>query len=262
MVIDKSWLQGIGLQKYRKFASEYKVLITDALFYELTTTEKVQRVNCFHKLLLYQNDYWIIENVGGPLRYEIDNKQPSAPLFGKPFMHKISFNEKIGSRNFCFTKDQELYIKKEYSEREIEETNRFIQQCSTVNVWFPELNGIKPNSSKDIIDAVQGKIVNRPDEVRRIYGEIRKDFYPQETLLDENWAFYRRMQVNLLAGVEYYRKFGPDYTRKANKDFANDFIDMEYCIIASLTDGFATCDKKQASLYQLICPDKILIGRN
>jgi len=44
------------------------------------------------------------------------------------------------------------------------------------------------------------------------------------------------------------------------KRLENEFLDIDYCIIGTLSDGLATRDKTMAKFYNLICPEKALIS--
>lgn len=265
IVIDKSWLQARSKEDMLSISSNNRLLLPDMLFYELTTADNnVVMKRCFEKLVDSVNSCNLIENIGGLLRYEKENNMPSTPLNNKPFLRSAD-NFKGVFENLIsdgFTPEQEKIRDDEFRIREIDETETLKMVFASVGVWFPELYKIKFGSSESAYQPIYEQIAADSNKIKSIYGEItelRKNYYPAVQSIDKNWAFYRRVQVHLLAAIEYCQKYGVDNETVVSKKLPNEFLDLEYLIIAILADGFATCETRLQKFYKLFCPDGILI---
>ena len=262
IVVDKSWIDGRNKEDMLRLSAGKRLLLPDMLFYELTTTN-ARMMAGFKKLTALADFCDLIENIGGLLRYEINNNLPSSPFINKPFLRTAKgftniFNQIV---NEGFTPEQEKIRDEEQNEREIKGTESLKKIFACVPVWFPELNEIKPGSYSEFQSFIE-KVAADSFKIKSIYEEItgfRKGFYPSAKIVDENWAFYRRVQVHLLAGIEYCQKYGVENTAVISKKLPNEFLDLEYLIIATLADGLATCENRLQKLYKLICPNGILI---
>lgn len=275
IVIDKSWLQGNSKHDIQQLAKTDKLLLCDILLYELTTendNDVIQR--CFQKIIDSVDSCLYIENVGGLLRYEIEHYLPSAPIVNKPFLYdaKKFIHKFQGFVEKGLNEEEKRIASEEKHNREHTEleSDKFI--FSSVDVWLPEINSIKKGDQIGF-KQLQQRTANDSELIKDVYRqmvEFRPSYYPDAQLINENWAFFRRMQVHLISAIEYYRKYGVNNITEATKSFANDINDLEYCIIASLADGLATYDMKQKNgqkldmgrFYKSICPNGILISRD
>jgi len=265
IVIDKSWLQARSKEHMLSIFSNNRLLLPDMLFYELTTADdNVVMKRCFEKLVDSVNSCDLIENVGGLLRYEKENNMPSTPLNNKPFLRSADNFKEVFEKLISdgFTSEQDKIRDGEFRVREVDETETLKRVFASVGVWFPELYKIRFGSSESAYQPIYEQIADDSNKIKSIYGEItelRKKYYPAVQSIDKNWAFYRRIQVHLLAAVEYCQKYGVDNATVISKKLPNEFQDLEYLIIATLADGFATYEKRLQKLYKLICPNGILI---
>jgi len=264
IVLDKSWLQGHSKEDVISLTANNRLLVTDMLFYELTTTnDNVSMKRCFEKLIESVNYCDFIENVGGLLRYEMKNNLPCTPFTGKPFLHNANRFTNIfeGIITNGFSEYQEKCKIEERKEREINEAEMFKMMFASVGVWFPAL--YKTKGSSDIeYQSICEQIVTDSNKIKSIYAELiklRKNCYTPVDNINENWTFYRWMQVYLLAAIEYCQKYGVDNAAVISKKLPNEFLDLEYLITATLADGFATSERRLQNLYKLLCPNGILI---
>ena len=165
-----------------------------------------------------------------------------------------------------FTEEQEESLK-EWKESANEGTGGFIEKAIVTDGWFPELSsyipGQPPNPITDSMDMVATDI----DFVRKIYSQIRGEIYkaykslwPEPQSIDSEWILLRYLQVHLLAALEYIRKYGKESQSEITKRLENDYLDIDYCIIGTLSDGLATRDTMMAKFYNLLCPEKTLIS--
>lgn len=76
VVIDKTVLQGGSKARLQSLFLNHRVLMTQALFYELLTTEPAKRARCIGRLPVIENPVVLIHNVGPILRWEVDHRRP------------------------------------------------------------------------------------------------------------------------------------------------------------------------------------------
>ena len=84
--------------------------------------------------------------------------------------------------------------------------------------------------------------------------------------MGREWTIFRWVQVQLLYGLEWTRRFGrldPDAVPPDQlKRLTHDVIDMEYVILGVLQGGIATTDKGVAGMFGLLRGDGAVYGRS
>src|ERR1700690_3225310 len=98
---------------------------------------------------------------------------------------------------------------------------------------------IKTASSKElpeIIKELSLEIRNDHDSIRAFYPNHRHAEDPPPELLDEERAFFRWIQVQLLAGLDFIRRHGVG--AKLNEEsMLHELLDLDYLISALLVGG-------------------------
>jgi hypothetical protein len=215
--------------------------------------------HCFRNLVGLEPSLMLIPNLGRLLRYENNTQEASTPLIERKFVSPIGINPKTGQPDFPFTDEQRALIEAERKRRDIEEPRDIQGVLASTPGWFPALKQIKPGSNRPLIDELEDKIASDEKMIRAIYDAIRHPPMPPANSLSRDWAYYRRMQVYLLAGVDYCWRYGPGNTDCKPKDFANQCIDLEYLILGLLADAFLTHEKRLRRWYQLLKPSGTLL---
>lgn len=75
VVLDKSFLQGSKALRIHEMAESHRLLMSDALFYELLSNPK-NRADCFAKFPKIDNPVELVQHVGGLLRREVESHHP------------------------------------------------------------------------------------------------------------------------------------------------------------------------------------------
>lgn len=258
VVIDKSWLQGIGTKELKDFAINHRILMPAALAYELFTTEKKfesEAVACFKKLIEVQQSVDLIDHVGSFLKFESENQVPCTPIENQRYRMEFEFHPNLTKPNFPFTEDQQKHIEDFRDHWEITGTDIFKKVSASVSYWFPELRAIKAGSSVVKIQPQLDRLANDIELVKQIYSRYRFDNFPPAEIINEDWAHFRWLQLRLMAGVEYIRKYGAGKTDTIAKSLPHDNLDLQYCVTGILARALATGDKRIRSYFQLCCPD-------
>lgn len=259
IVIDKSWLQKTSTKELKSLTANNRILFPIVLFYEIITTEKESDLRtCFKKIIPVQHSVDLIEHVGSFLRYEWENNAPCTPIENQKLPIEFEFNSNLTLPNFPFTDDQKKHTEDLRDHWEISGSDEFKRISATVSDWFPELNEVKPGSSREKVRTIFERIANDVEFIRHIYGKCRLDYFPPTEILNQDWAHFRWIQLHLLAGVEYIRKYGS--RNLITKNLGHDNLDLQYCQTGVLAGALATDDKVMKFFFQLCCPNGLLLS--
>lgn len=260
VLIDKSWLQSISTKDLIEFTVNKTIIVPASLAYELITTKQEQKqIENFNKLNYVRSSTRLIEHVGSLLQYEKRQKKSCLPIQKQLLLPNFNYVDNLFEPRKKLDSGQLSDIKYHKMNWEIQGESEFINISSGVNYWFPELNKIKAGSNIEQISDVVNKIASDNDLIREIYAEVKNageltDF-PNPKEIDQNWACFRYIQLHLLAGTEYIRKYGPNNKNVKSGRFINDNIDLEYAILSTLINAIATNDKTLKWYFKVCCPN-------
>ena len=266
VVLDKSYLQGSSKNEIHQMCSQHQLIMPEVLFLEILTTKTENMVKCFKKFPEIENPVALVPNVGSLIRYETEKNRPCSPIETQFLKIRYVFNERLAKNQFNFTEKQKESLK-EWEASSNEGTEGFIEKVIVTDGWFPGLSGYIPGQSPNPITDAMDMVASDLDFVRKIYGQLRDEIYetykalwPVPQRIDKKWILFRYLQVHLLAALEYIRKYGKESHSKISKRLENEYLDIDYCIIGTLSDGLATRDTTMAKFYNLLCPEKALIS--
>jgi hypothetical protein len=255
IVIDKSYLEGAQTEEVLRLCQENKVLMPESLFYELLTTTPKKRVNCFRKLPDKKDPVVLIPNVGTLMRFEINNKLPCNPVTQLAIGGGGKFNINLRNEDYC------LPVEKisQWMEKIRKEIIEFKECSAIVYHWFPSLAQYRTGQQSSTISTIEDVIAKDENRIREIYEEIREPSFPARDMIGPDWILFRRMQVHLLAAVDYIRRFGLNNTSAKIASIENDFLDIEYCITGVQVGALACRDNRMREMFNKLCPNGLLI---
>jgi hypothetical protein len=256
--MDKSWVHAPG-KLIHSVAQEFHMLFSEVLFYELLTTAPSEMTHCFRNLIGLEASLALIPNLRRLLRYENNTQEPCTPLLKRKFVVPIEINRKTGQPNFPFSDKQRALIESERSRRDVEDPKEIQEVLASTAGWFPALKKVKPGSNRQLIDKLEEHIASDDQMIKAIYNAIRHPPMPPASSLSQDWAYYRRMQVYLLAGVDYCWRYGSGNKECRPKDFANQCIDLEYLVLGLLADAFLTRENRLRHWHRLLKPSGRLL---
>jgi hypothetical protein len=266
IVLDKSFLQGSSKDKIHEMCSQYQIIMPEVLFLEILTTETENMVKCFKKFPQIENPVALVPNVGTLIRYETENGSQCTPIETQFLKDRYKFNESLAEGKFVFTEEQKNTLD-EWKKITANDTAGFIEKATVADGWFNGLSEYKPGESLDPISNAMEKVAKEDEFVRKIYKQIRDEIYstnkvlwPDPSKIGIEWVLFRHLQVHLVTALEYIRKYGKESKDLITKRLENDYLDIEYCITGTISDGLATRDKTMATFYNLLCPNKALIS--
>jgi hypothetical protein len=122
----------------------------------------------------------------------------------------------------------------------------------------PGIRDAKPSEIKEILKDIALAIRNDPTFIRENFANIKHKDFPPPELIDENWAYFRWVQVYLLAGLDHFQKYGPKVEPHRQK-LMNERFDLDYTITALLLGGLASCDRTMKERFRFLRPNGHLL---
>lgn len=251
IVIDKSYLQSASTDKIRSLCAEHTVLFVETLLYELLTTETAVQRTCFNKLS-EENDNVIVVPCTGPLfRHEMDCQRPASPLIDHRV--QIPFQDLVDGV-FSRPLNQHTALAKWRLEVQ-REIDTFHQVATGIAEWCPELLKAPGQVLSEACNDLKRQACTDADVVRRIYRSLDLEGFPCAMLLDTSWVLFRWVQMHLLFGLDYIRRYGFADLAAVPKRLEHDVHDLQYALFGTLCGALATKDTEVAQNFKLACPD-------
>lgn len=264
IVLDKSFLQGSKASHIRELAESHRLLMSDALFYELISNP-VDRRTCFSKFPEMDNPVDLITHVGGCIRNEVDMHKPS----GKPSSNiediQFRFNSTLLQEDYELPADMQLVVDEHTAELR-DDVASFLDRSRLISLMFP---GLFTGS-----DAQRNIARRKAEQVIATDTQALLGFYsllespsdkpplPSAKLVTPEWTLFRWLQVQMLFAlhtcVRYNGSVPETLTGKMYERFEHDVLDAQYLILGVLEGSFATRENKLKSWWALICPEGTL----
>lgn len=188
----------------------------------------------------------LLDHSGTLLKYEIENKQPCTPLSSHflPVGLNPNWNSKLTEPQFETIADFHDHWEVTGPKAFDEVVREIIGTCGRT----------KPE-----------QVAFDRDTVMDVYAQLRgsDDRLPPPSAINEDWAIYRRLQIELIAAHEYMFSFQDDQFRIGQDRKAHNQIDFRVLVAASLAGGVATRDRLIKRYFNILCPEGILywLGR-
>ena len=241
LVLDKSFLQGCQRDDLESIIREgTRFVVIMETYVELATTDKL-REQLLRKLHGLSEHVDILDHIGTLVKYERENLRPCWPV-AEHFI-RGAFNPNFSLR---FADDQATVIQEQKDYLENKAPSEYLGIVKEIAMKKRGLD------QKDIC---------RAEVIREVYGRLRKQEsrLPPAELLDERWAIYRKVQVDLLATFDYLRSYHGMKFHRSVKDRAHDQIDFRVCIVGALVGGLAARDNMVSGYFRTICPTGRLV---
>jgi hypothetical protein len=263
IVVDKSYLQGVPTSTVRELAATARLLVSDALFYELLTTDLEARKQCFSKFPPENNPVDLVGHIGPLMRMEISTQKRS----GKPSQHRensgfdFRFNSALLDDDYVLPPRAVKAI--EEHTRELQSDVRsYIERVSLVPTFFPDLLKGTTADRKARVTAAEEAIAS-PRSLLPFYSSLEpppgESALPPGDVIDESWALYRWLQVQLLFAVDVFARYQgnkPDLNSPAIfEKMEHDVLDAQVLMLACLEGAYATRETKLKRWWSLLRPD-------
>jgi hypothetical protein len=82
--------------------------------------------------------------------------------------------------------------------------------------------------------------------------------FPSSDLIDEQWAYFRWIQVYLLPGLDFINRHGVNVV-PSEENMVHELIDLDYLITALLVGGLACREKLFLERFRLLRSDGVVL---
>ena len=134
-----------------------------------------------------------------------------------------------------------------------------------VGVWnsfkeLPEFENAKSEDMPAILKIKREQVRDDINDIRGFYDNHRHAKAPRGELIDERWAHFRWIQVQLLAGMDFFASYGLGATF-GREDMIHELLDLDYLVPALLVGGLASCEKRMVERFRLLRPDGVVLKK-
>lgn len=235
VVLDKSYLQGCTQKDLQEITENNRLLVTAHLGYEIFTDDRHFK-NCVGKLIPFRHHIDLINPIGTLYRFEREKQKSCMPLSTHFFSGILNENF-----NFKFDEEQQKHLQNTKDDYEIWKPKEFEKIVLEIRAKSRSFN-----IQNDVRD---------PKVIRKIYQRLKTPSLPPSCKLNEKWAIFRKLQVDLIAAEQYWHSYNGKNFNIRNIKKSHDQIDFRICVFASLTEAVATNDKTIKRYFSLICPE-------
>jgi hypothetical protein len=123
---------------------------------------------------------------------------------------------------------------------------------------MPDLKNASPKELPDVIRELSLKVRNDRADMRGFYANHRHADFPAPELLDEEWAFFRWIQVQLLAGLDFIGRYGVN-AQPNEESMLHELLDLDYLISALLVGGLACRENRFIQRFRFLRPDGVIL---
>lgn len=240
VVLDKSYLQGCTSVDLKEMSSKYRLMLCAETFHEVVSSPDGEMKGCMKKLLALTSSVDLLEHNGTLLKYEIKNDRQCKPL--SDHVLPVGLNPQW---NYTISEPQHETISDFHNHWEVESPKVFDEIVLEI---VGACGRITP-----------AQVASDRKAVLKAYGHLRaSECLPLPSRLSEDWAIYRRLQIELIAAHEYMYSFreGQFYIREEQK--AHNQIDFSVLVAACLAGGVATRDRLIKRYFNILRPGGVL----
>src|SRR5262249_51871998 len=120
------------------------------------------------------------------------------------------------------------------------------------------------NARKPELDAacedLKRQACDDADIVRKVYESLELDGFPCAALLDPSWVLFRWVQMHLMFGLDYIRRYGFAELTAVPSRLEHDIHDLQYALFGTLCGGLATRDVDIDRNFRMACPDGLVFA--
>jgi hypothetical protein len=252
VVLDKSFLEGVNPAQLQCYAQNgWTFGLTEVLMYEHFRKRDAKRIANLFKLHSIEDSLFILPGIGEMFRVETSALKPAPRVLRAKL---IKFIVKEGPSGEVFELDGAALRSTKERTAELEKRRR-----KMIGIWrmlgsMPELKNARPEEMRERVDELSLRIRDDRDDMRGFY----ENHFPAPELLDEDWAFFRWIQVQLLAGLDFFASYGLEKNPNQEK-LSHEQLDLDYLISALLVGGLACREKRFIERFRFLRPDGVVL---
>lgn len=255
-VLDKSFLDGVHSAQLQYYAQKgWTFGVPQVLVYEHFRKRDKRRIANLFKLHSIEDRLVILPDIGEMFRAEVRTLKPASTVLRAKFVKLIA---KRGPSGEFFELNGDALRSTEERTAELKEKLRHM-----VEIWrsfgsMPELQNAKPNEISTRVDELSLQIRDDRENMRGVYANHRHSSFPRPELIDEDWAFFRWTQVQLLAGLDFFASYGVEKEPNREK-LLHELLDLDYLIPALLVGGLACRETRFIDRFKFLRPDGVVL---
>jgi hypothetical protein len=265
LLIDKSFIQGSKTSDILTLAETHDLLMTDALFYELMTSDPISRARVFSKLPATENPVKMVPHFGEMLKKEIHGGIASGKPSENSESFRFQFNAGLADPDYEYPDYVQDVIEEQKEELALD-VEGYLRLVETIPTIFPTLlignDAIRAETKAHIEREIASDIDGIRDLLASLEPPIGAPSLPPSEVLTIEWALVRWTQVRLLFALDTYVRYKgniPSHLSSKMYDrFEHDVHDAHYLTLSVLEGTFATREVKLQTWFQLLCPDGLL----
>lgn len=258
IVIDKSYLHGGPKEELAQIFQDHRILMSEALFFELMTTTPRKRAQCFKRIPSVPNPVLLLPNVVPLLKWEQEHREPITDFDTVSINVRFKFHGLLTDDAFELGETELEHLTNWKKQVKIDVDN-FRDFSAGVFEVFTGMENFRPGGDASLIDTARKLVCEDLDITKYIYECGEYEGWPPSRDINEDWAIFRWWQIRILASLDLYKKHGRNIKQLSFKTLENEFHDLEYCFYASLCGRFATKDNGLADKFKSVCSKGILI---
>lgn len=234
------------------------MLFTEALLYEILTSDRRTRDRCFTKLPVANNPVVLIPRMGPLIRYEIERHAAASPILDHRVAFPYRFNPRFRDQTFRHSDHEEATLCRWQSDVK-QEVLRFNDVATSLSVWCPDLKSVTGEELKNACQDLKKQACRDCKVIQMIYRDISQDGFPPGHLLGHSWALFRWVQAKVLFALDYLGRYGFAELPNVPRRVEHDIHDSEYVAFGALSGALATRDGDIAGNFLLCYPDGRLL---
>lgn len=275
VIVDKSYIQGAGVDSLLELQEDWNLLFPDAFFFEVASTDRTARERCLAKLREVHRSrrLFVAPNLGELLRREIHTLR-GAGIPSENLVEGLDLDTFLGTRFDDLSKARRQAL--QGTELDFDHAvDGLVARAGTLQGCFPGTCEGTTEQRKEANRRAREMVSRDTDFIAGFFA----DFVCQAThappgapLLAEiartgrlgpEWTIHRWVQAQLLYGLELTERRGrlaaKEITPKQKERLQHDVLDIEYLVLGVLEGALATKDKRMRGVFELLRPDGVLL---
>jgi hypothetical protein len=215
-----------------------------------------RRIANLFKLHSIEGSIVLLPGIGEMFRSEAKTLKPACTTMRAK---RIEFTIQKGPSGEYFELDDRSLMSTEERSRELK-----VKLRNLIDAWqsslrgMPELKNASPKEQPERIKELSLNIRNDRTDMRGFYANHRHAGFPPPELLDEEWAFFRWIQVQLLAGLDFISRHGVD-AKLDEEIMLHELLDLDYLVPALLVGGLACRETRFLERFRFLRPDGVIL---
>ena len=256
VVLDKCYLQSVTAERLHSLADSAMLVMTDALFYELLTTDPVTRARCFSKFPMVDAPIHLVGHIGPMLLHEQKTHTRAGDFLSYEITEPYRFNPELRNENYVLTPDALSNVQEEAAEIR-DSVNRYVERTESAASMFPLVTQGSDSARSEALSVYEQEL-SQPEIILSFYKSVHVSGLPPPDLLNEGWATFRLYQVSLFFSLHtLHRHRGPVPSAQSAREFTrleHDVHDCTMLLAAVMAGAFATKERKLKRWWRLLRP--------